>query len=65
MTKWTPKNGEVLKPQPELENEYHKYAVAVERCSDVVGYLSKGKSATFGQNRFVFSRYKQRKLLSG
>ena len=34
MTKWTPKNGEILKPQSELENEYHKYAVTVERCGE-------------------------------
>ena len=31
MTKWTPKNGEILKARPEPENEYDKYAVAVER----------------------------------
>ena len=45
MTKWTPKNGEILKARPEPENEYDKYAVAVERCGDVVGHLSKGRSA--------------------
>ena len=28
MTNWTPKNGEILKAQ--TENEYDKYAVAVE-----------------------------------
>ena len=28
MTKWTPKNGEILKARPEPENEYDKYAVA-------------------------------------
>ena len=32
MTKCTPKNGEILKARPELENEYDKYAAAVERC---------------------------------
>ena len=31
MTKWTPKNGEILKARPEPENVYDKYAVAVER----------------------------------
>ena len=32
MTKWTPKNGEILKAQREPENEYDKYAVVLERC---------------------------------
>ena len=41
MTKWTPKNGEIPKAQPEPENEYDKYTVAVERCGDVAGHLSK------------------------
>ena len=45
MTKRTSKNGEILKVRPEPENEYNKYAVAVERCGDVVGHLSKGRSA--------------------
>ena len=49
MTKWTPKNGEILKARPEPENEYDKYAVAVERCGDVVGHLSKGRSARFAK----------------
>ena len=40
MTTWTPKNGEILKDRPEPENEYDKYAVAAERCGDVVGHLS-------------------------
>ena len=47
VTKWTSKNGEIVKPQPESENEYDKYAVAVERYDDVVGHLSKGRSARF------------------
>ena len=34
MTKWTPKNGEILKARPEPENEY-------ERCGDVVGIFLK------------------------
>ena len=41
MTKWTPKNGEIFKAQPEPENEYDKYAVAVERCGDVVDIFLK------------------------
>ena len=49
MTKWAPKNGEILKALPEPENEYDKYAVAVERCGDVVGHLSKGRSARFAK----------------
>ena len=34
------KNGENLKAWAEPENEYNKYAVAVERCDDVIGHLS-------------------------
>ena len=40
MMKWTAKNGEILKARPEPENEYDKYAVAVERCGNVTGLLS-------------------------
>ena len=54
MTKWTPKNGEILKTRREPENEYDKYAVTVERYGDVVRHLSKGRSV-----RFVFSTCKQ------
>ena len=56
MTKWTPKNGEILKARPEPENEYDKYAVAVERCGDVVGHLSKGRSAHFAKTVSYFIR---------
>ena len=56
MTKWTPKNGEILKARPEPENEYDKYAVAVERCGDVVGHLSKGRSARFNKTVSYFLR---------
>ena len=59
MTKWTPKNAEILKARPEQENEYGKYAVAVERFGDVPGHLSKGKSAGFAKTVFVFSTCKQ------
>ena len=62
MTKWTPKYGQISKAGPELENEYDKCGVAVERCGDTVGQLSKGRSR---QNRFVFSWWNQWKLLSG
>ena len=54
MTKWTPKNGEILKARPEPENEYDKYAV--ERCGDVVGHLSKGRSARFAKTVSYFLR---------
>ena len=47
MTRWSPKNGEILKAQPEPENKYDKYAVANERCGDMVRQLSKGRSARF------------------
>ena len=56
MTKWTPKNGEILKARPEPENQYDKYAVAVERCGDVVEYLSKGRSARFAKTISYFLR---------
>ena len=56
MTKWTPKNGEILKVRPEPENEYEKYAVAVERCVDVVGHLSKERSARFAKTVSYFLR---------
>ena len=36
------------------ENEYNKYAVAVERCGDVVGHLSKGRSARFAKSVSYF-----------
>ena len=49
MTKWTPKNGEILKARPEPENEY-------ERCGDVVGHLSKGRSARFAKTISYFLR---------
>ena len=41
VTKWTSKNGEIVKPQPESENEYDKYAVAVERYGDVLDIFLK------------------------
>ena len=56
MTKWTPKNGEILKARPEPENEYGKYVLAVERCGDVVGHLSKGRSARFAKTVSYFLR---------
>ena len=51
MTKWTPKNGET---RPEPENEYDKYAVAVERCGHVVEHLSKGRFARFAKTVSYF-----------
>ena len=36
MTKWTPKNGEILKGRPQPENQYDKYAVELK---DVVMWL--------------------------
>ena len=56
MTKWTPKNGEIVKARPEPENEYDKYTVVVERCGDVVGYLSKERSARFTKTVTYFKR---------
>ena len=41
ITKWTPKNGKILNARPQPESEYDKYTVAVERCGDVFGHLSK------------------------
>ena len=56
ITKWTLKNEEILKAPPEPENEYDKYAVAVENCGDVVGQLSKGRSARFAETVSLFLR---------
>ena len=56
MTKWTPQNEKILKARPERENEYDKYAVAVERCADAVGHLSKGWSARFAKTVSHFLR---------
>ena len=56
MTKWTPKNAEILKARPEPDNEYGKCAVAVERFGDVPGHLSKGKSAGFAKTVSYFLR---------
>ena len=56
MTKRTPKNGDILKARPEPENEYDKYAVAVERCGDVVGHLSRERSAHFTKTVSYFLR---------
>ena len=56
MTKWTHKNGEILKAQPETENEYEKYAVAVKICGDVVGHVSKRRSARFAKTVAYFLR---------
>ena len=54
MMKWTPKNGEIIKARPEPENEYDKYAVAVERYGDVVRHLSKGRSACFTTKTILY-----------
>ena len=56
MTKLTLKNREILKARPEPENEYNKYAVAVERYGDVVGHISKGRSAHFAKTISYFLR---------
>ena len=56
MTKWTHKNGEILKARPETENEYEKYADAVKICGDVVGHLSKRQSARFAKTVSYFLR---------
>ena len=41
---WTPILGENLSTHPELENEIDKYAVAVTKDAQVIGYLKKGKT---------------------
>ena len=56
MTKWTPQNGEILKARPEPENEYDRYAATVQRCGDVVGHLSKGRSARSAKTVSYFLR---------
>ena len=42
--------------RPETKNKYDKYAVAVERCGDVVGCLSKRRSARFAKTVSYFPR---------
>ena len=61
MTKWTPKNGEILKARPESENEYDKYEVAVDVVMWLEIFLKEvlQRFARFHQNRFVFSTCKQ------
>ena len=49
-------DGEILKARPEPENEYGKYTVAVERYGDMVGHLSKGRSARFAKTVSYFLR---------
>ena len=56
LTKRAPENGEILKARPEPGKEYDKYAVAGERCGDVVGHLSKGRSARFTKTVSHFLR---------
>ena len=56
ITKWTPKNGKILKARPEPESEYDKYTVAVERCGDVFGHLSKKRSPRFAKTVSYFLR---------
>ena len=41
MAKWTPKTGQILKARPEPENDHDKYAVAVERCVNVLDIFLK------------------------
>ena len=43
MNIWEPTIGEVLKARLEPENEFDKFAVAVEKRGAVVGHLAKGK----------------------
>ena len=57
--KWNPTLGEFLKARLEPENEFDKFAVAVEKCDVVVGHLSKGKTGRFAKNYFIFSSWKQ------
>ena len=53
-TKWTPKNGEILKAWPELESKYDENAVAVEKSGNVAGHLSKGRSSRFPKPIRIF-----------
>ena len=56
MNQWDPTIGEVLKTRLEPENEYAKFAVAVEKCGAVVGHISKGKTVRFAKTISFFLR---------
>ena len=47
MKKWNPTIGELLKARLEPENEYDKFAVAVERFGAAVGHLTRVKTGCF------------------
>ena len=53
---WKPAVGECFKARREPENEYDKFAVAVESSGEVVGHLSKGKSGRFAKIISFFLR---------
>ena len=56
MNIWEPTIGEVLKALLEPENEFDKFAVAVEKSGAVVGHLAKGKSGPFAKTISFFLR---------
>lgn len=56
MNIWEPTIGEVLKARLEPENEFDKFAVAVEKSGAVVGHLAKGKSGRFAKTISFFLR---------
>ena len=53
--------GEVLKTLLEPENDYDKFAVAVEMFSHVVGHSTKGKSGRFAKTICFFLRANYRR----
>ena len=64
MMKWNPTLGEYLKAWlVEPENEFDKFAVAVEKCNVLIGHLSKGKTSWFAKTILFFLRGSNKTLV--
>ena len=56
MMKCNPILGEFIKARLKPENEFDKFAAAVEKCDVVVEHLSKGKTGRFAKSISFFLR---------
>ena len=64
MMKWNQKLRELLKAWlVEPENEFGKFAVAVEKCNVLIGHLSKGKTSRFAKTILFFLRGNNKTLV--